>query len=192
MVKVLGFDVGIRNLSYCLIEKVGKNYTQILKWGNIDLLKDSEVTMANKISPTVLIHMLQLAMQNNFPAEFVRKNVDSVFIELQPGGRFSNPKPILCSHLLYQYFYNILFNVKRGDILQTVQFVSGSLKFQKRWLDLIGATKEKNYKKRKMLSCSLCKELLLSVKNTTSVTMENQLKPDDLADAFLIAMVHIY
>lgn len=43
---VLSIDIGIRNLSFCLLEYTNKDSTtfKILKWDNIDLTKDAEKT----------------------------------------------------------------------------------------------------------------------------------------------------
>ena len=42
MVKILSFDIGIKNLAYCLLENTDINVdSSILDWGIIDLINDT-------------------------------------------------------------------------------------------------------------------------------------------------------
>ena len=54
-VKVLSFDVGIKNLAYCLIEKTDEDF-KILKWGIINLVDDRQLCTYELNNKRINIH----------------------------------------------------------------------------------------------------------------------------------------
>ena len=171
---ILGFDVGVRNLSFCelLVEPSGTHTTQ--RWEVVDLI-DGDVQSANKVKLEELHLRLESFLTSHFPHETVLNHVCAVGIELQPQGRLSNLRMLIVSHLIYAHFRSML---NKGS-LKSVRFIAAKLKYPRKHMTACGLRSSRVYKERKRNSVSLCRHL--------TVGLPAKGKVDDLADSFLIA-----
>lgn len=192
MTTCLGIDVGLRNLSYCLLKYENGQY-EIKDWKLIDVLSlcGQPDRSCNTLSSQEIHNISEYLLKRIFSPFFIRENkIAHISIERQPGGRFSNSRTILFSHLIYEYFRQCLRNVKWGDTLQTSCFVGAQQKYKQKWLSLFNIKTSANYKKRKnnsvFLCCNLCKDL--KIQGFNEEQFRNEDKNDDLADAFLLAL----
>lgn len=92
--KLLSWDVGIYNLSYCLLEKNEKNEIKILDWNIVNLV-DNEKMKKNR---NLLFENIPRKLQE-IPE---LTNVDYVVIENQPS--LKNPQMKSIQMILYSYF----------------------------------------------------------------------------------------
>jgi hypothetical protein len=168
---IIGFDVGIRNMSFCeLLVDASKKCT-VQRWEVVDLM-DGDAASANKIKFESLHQKLECFLNSNFPPELP---VNAIGIELQPQGRLSNLRMQIISHLIYAFFRTRL---NQGAI-ENVRFIAAKLKYPKKHMIACGLTCSRVYKERKRNSVVLCRHL--------TPGLPDRGKIDDLADSFLIA-----
>lgn len=185
----LGIDVGIRNLSFCVLQKDSAGHFHIIDWQLIDVLQVCGIdSSCDQLTSNEIHDIASYALPLIFPIDFIQKNlIAHVSIEQQPHGKYGNQKIILFSHLLFEYFRNPLFNQKKGDLLQTVAFTGAAKKYDRRWLSLHNLPKPKTYTQRKQTSVQLCQLFCAQLKlQELPFTRDKQ---DDLADAFLLAYI---
>lgn len=192
MTSCLGIDVGIRNLSYCILYKSGETYT-LGPWELVDVMDRCGLGgMSCKKLTSGQIHTIAaFVLPLTFPPEFIQQHkIAHVSIEQQPHGKYGNQSIILFSHLLYDYFRSLIWGVKWGSVIQTVNFTGAGQKYQKAWMELYNLEGSSKYSNRKKNSILLCENLLadLDVQGNKGPFRENPRKADDLADAFLLAL----
>jgi hypothetical protein len=168
---IIGFDVGIRNMSFCEMTVDGSGSFAVKRWEVVDLM-GGDLASANKINLEELHQKVELFLLANFPADLA---VNAIGIELQPQGRLSNLRMQIVSHLIYAFFRTKL---NRGEI-DSVRFISAKLKYPKKHMLACGLKSSRVYKERKRNSVALCRHL------TPGLPAKGKL--DDLADSFLIA-----
>ena len=112
MVKILAFDVGIKNLSYCLIED-----ESILDWDLINLVED-EKTKKNDL------HELSSILFNVLKDKFEHIYIDHIIIENQPV--LKNPTMKSIQMLIYSYFAYLKHIEKRDT--KGINFIGASTK----------------------------------------------------------------
>ena len=157
--KILSWDVGIINLSYCIIdfneESKEKN---IIKWGIINLIENPEM----KKNMTLVFENIPKKLHEN---EFLL-DVDGVVIENQPS--LKNPKMKSIQMVVYSYFlmYGKVLNINENKI-KFIDFCNASnkLKVYKGPIILI-----ENLKKKKVKNNSLIMDF---VENNESEKEEN-------------------
>ena len=171
---IIGFDVGVRNLSFCelAVEPSGAHTKK--RWEVVDLI-DGDIQSANKVKLEELHLRLESFLTEHFPAEAVTNQVHAVGIELQPQGRLGNLRMLIVSHLIYAHFRSM---IHKGS-LQSVRFIAAKLKYPRKHMTACGLRSSRVYKERKRNSVSLCRHL--------TVGLPAKGKVDDLADSFLIA-----
>ena len=123
--KILSWDVGIYNLSYCILEKNEETKEiKIIDWDIVNLVDNEEM----KKNTTLIFE--------NIPRKLHEKpqllDVDIVVIENQPS--LKNPKMKSIQMILYSYFL-ILGKVigngdKSGGYIQSIDFCSASNKLK--------------------------------------------------------------
>lgn len=123
--KILSWDVGIYNLSYCILEKNEETKEiKIIDWDIVNLVDNEEM----KKNTTLIFE--------NIPRKLHEKSqlldVDIVVIENQPS--LKNPKMKSIQMILYSYFL-ILGKVigngdKSGGYIQSIDFCSASNKLK--------------------------------------------------------------
>ena len=156
--KILSFDVGIKNLTYCLIEKL-PNRSKIFMW---------EIINISTVEKTTQSHAKKLYEELN------KRNfgdIDKLLIENQPA--LLNPTMKIISVLLLSYFCYVK-KIPYDNII----FVSPMAKFKH------VIKKPKNYKERKALSIKMCYDLITEDER---IILNSHRKKDDLCDSYLQA-----
>ena len=168
----ISFDVGIKNLAYCIIE-VKDELFQIIGWDVITLCKDKE--RGDKIN---LIDAGRV-LRDKFDIAFEGLIFDNVLIENQMGNLAIRMKTL--QGMITQYF--IMKNSKN------IVFIS-SINKLKPYLGSLKTT----YAERKKYSILICKKYLEKTVDLSGwlPLFEKHKKKDDLADAFLQAMSYMY
>ena len=161
--KILSWDVGIYNLSYCVLESI-ENKIDILDWDIINLIDNEEM----KKNRTLIFE--------NIPRKLYEKSnlldVDIVVIENQPS--LKNPQMKSIQMILYSYFLilgKIIGNSeKNSSYIEKIDFCSASNK-----LKIYDGPKiilpEKNTKRKK--------NVVNTVDNTVVNTVDNTVNIDD-------------
>lgn len=207
---LIGWDVGIKNLSYCLVEYNDNNYV-IKDWNIIDLRHDNEekqevINSSNsntevkvktkekkcsKISLKDLSRNLYKKLEEN--SSF--SNFDYVIIENQPV--LKNPTMKSIQMILYSYFSFKSLGIENFKDLLLMN-ASNKLKVYKGDVDSeemekINKLKSK-YSRNKKLSILhtnlLLKEHEYNSKNWCEFFNKNK-KKDDLADSFLMILYYL-
>jgi hypothetical protein len=141
--KILSFDVGIKNLSYCVMEKNEEtNHIQIHHWGIINLTDDE--TQKTTMNYTLF---------ENIPKKFDEKpelldGIQQVLIENQP--TLKNPTMKSIQMIIYSYFLIRGKIDKKDELLQNIRFISATNKlkvYQGPYIDPDLYTKTGNLKK---------------------------------------------
>ena len=207
---LIGWDVGIKNLSYCVVEYNDNNYV-IRDWNIIDLRYDNEETKeisdskskaktkeitktktkakekkCSKISLKDLSRNLYKKLEENNSFS----NFDYVIIENQPV--LKNPTMKSIQMILYSYFSFKSLGIENFKDLLLMN-ASNKLKVYKgdidsEELEKINKLKSK-YSRNKKLSI-LHSQLILETHSTETWLefFNSNKKKDDLADAFLMCM----
>lgn len=188
---VLGIDIGIVNLSYCVLSGIlGKNVS-VLEWKRISLLEHfgfaPNVTF-KKFTMADMIQVIQFGIPRLFSTELLKKHkVEHVVIEQQ-----MRKKPmVVLSQLLLHFFRNQMdqctTRIQTNYKLSTCALIPASRKYEIDLLDAYDEKKQALYKNRKLLSVRLmkhlCKDLCLELPSDGNGAK----KMDDLADSFLLA-----
>lgn len=176
--KILAIDVGIKNLSYCLITanrpQVDKDLV-IDKWENLCI---TETNCKNaKIEDLTKSMLLQLL--ETFDSDL---EIDIVAIENQP--MLKNGVMKTMSVVIYTYFN--LLSIMYGNI-KDVRFISATNKLKCK--KAVKYTKDiKSYKERKSIGIDVIKEYLQDIDPSRLEWFGKQSKSDDLADCALFAI----
>jgi len=166
--KIIAWDIGIKNLAFCLLSKEfsGDTNWKILNLSVIDLETKTKVK-------TNLVKKLYEKLQ-----QYPILDVDKVIIESQPGKR-ADMDCIQAALIMYYIMNNKQVKCKRTPLIGAEIVPSG----------------KKNYRLRKKMSVELmhkhinesqCQEN----KNILQV-IKNNSKLDDMSDAFLLALSEI-
>lgn len=175
--KILAIDVGIKNLSYCLLSASGRAASEmsILEWDNLCVTE----AKCNKLKTEEMTEAILQALMIHFDDSF---EVDVVVIENQPMLKNGMMKTV--SVVIYTYF-NIL-KILHGGVKE-VRFISATNKLKCRVaLEAGGATG--SYKERKNLSVEVVRAYLPHVAPDKSAWFESLKKADDAADCALFAI----
>ncbi len=120
--KILSWDVGIINLSYCILDyNKETNEKKILKWGIINLIETPDM---KKNMNLVFENIPRKLNENHFLLD-----VDYVVIENQPS--LKNPKMKSIQMVVYSYFlmYGKILNTNENKI-QQIDFCNASNKLK--------------------------------------------------------------
>jgi hypothetical protein len=121
--KILSWDVGIYNLSYCILEK-NDNGIKIIDWDIVNLVDNDEMKKNRSL------------IFENIPRKLHEKpqllNVDIVVIENQPS--LKNPQMKSIQMILYSYFLILGKVIGNGEnsqsYIQNIDFCSASNKLK--------------------------------------------------------------
>ena len=191
----VSFDIGVKNLALCIINKDDlTNKLQIIEWRIIALAESKkEIKGIEDISERIYIEM------DNIIGELKENNIniiDYVLIENQPSNLNGIMKNI--QHNIYGYFSLIKYWDK--DV-NNVILINASLK-TKHHNYIINIEKNSNdpknkkgfrrekYKSNKLMSIELCKEYIKDDERLKNIFNKNN-KKDDLSDACLQAISYI-
>lgn len=196
---ILSFDIGIKNLSYCVLNKEDDKI-KIKEWGIINILKDDE--KVKKVG----LEKLSILLYNNLEKIFNNKHYNIVLLENQPV--LKNPIMKSIQMLIYGYFlYEKTIMNKEIKIIKLIN-ASNKLKVGKynndeNFIKLKNEIDNKNYNvstkyainKKKAIDYTL---LYLNNMNLTEKELNQYVnffnsnkKKDDLADSFLQGIYYI-
>jgi hypothetical protein len=206
--KILSFDIGINNLSYCILSYEDENYV-IHGWDilNINPHEDvnKEITVINKqidkdnkknntttkkkVKKKPSLNELSERIVSTFDSKKNFLECDYVIIENQPC--MKNPTMKSIQMIVYSYFYIKGISNITNEILQNVMFISASNKLKVYDGPPIEINIKSKYNKNKKLGIEHTKYLLKNHEEYMSF-FNSHTKKDDLADAFLQAAYFIH
>ncbi len=159
---ILSFDIGIKNLAYCLIDTETKD---ILDWHIIDCTSSNEILTAIKELDS-LPHLL---------------DADLVLLERQPS---FNPKMRTMSSAIYVYF---ILRIQHEQS-RMIKILFYAAKHKLKCCNVVIEHKSKcKYRQNKNLGIEHTRHLL----KTHKEFFESNKKKDDLADSYLQAYSYI-
>ena len=181
--RILSFDIGIRNLAYCTIEFPPETEIEnggahaicgqyIEEWNIIDLGNNKQMeTLAQKL--LCVLH-----------EQFLDFDADVVLIENQPV--MKNPTMKSVQMIIYTFF---MIQSELGLCSKDlkVRFISASVK-NKLATDILRSATEGKYKDNKQRSVLATKHLIAGT--SAESTLDKFKKQDDIADAFLQAVAY--
>ena len=191
MVKILSFDVGIKNLAYCIFES---DTSKIINWGILDLngegfsgkVPSGNATIA-KAANDIHIQLIKQLDNSSFMLE-----TDYVVIEKQPS---FNPKMRIIGGCLQSYFYirGIVDRVEQRPI-KGIEFFSPKHKLKcYTGPELVLKSKVKSkYAQTKKMGVMIAQEKLEEFEEQPKFKeqFEKSKKKDDLADCYLQAITY--
>jgi hypothetical protein len=182
MSTILSFDVGIKNLSYCLICD-----EEIIDWDLISLQEEDDKSKKGKSLSEVTPKLFRLLKE-----KFEHHIIDHVVIENQPV--MKNPTMKSIQMLIYSYFYYL----KTIDLIpiDSVEFIGASTKvklaeniLKSKEIEFEKGTNKYKYNKAISIKCVI--ELLQSNSSLLEFFNDHK-KKDDLADCYLLALVYLF
>ena len=182
--RVLSWDIGIKNLAYCILEKDNSDISQIeiIDWDIISL--ESNGNDIHKLSFELFPKMDKIT-------DLIKNDV--VVIENQPCMR--NPKMKTMQILVYSYFV-MRFNVDPGDQGQHphkhIKMMSASNKlkcYEGPSIELKTKSKSK-YTIRKATAIAHCRHFVSTNQEYLDFFNEHS-KKDDLADSYLQGLYYL-
>lgn len=209
---ILSFDIGIKNLSYCLLDDSKK----ILDWGIINIscddvcqyINSKNIECCNSASCITEDNILlcnshsKLKKYPNKKKKIVRKNTiynvgnklvkeldkydflecEHIILENQPS--LKNPTMKSIQMMLYSYFL-----IKSKHIKLEMINARNKLKAYKG--EPIPCDIKDRYKKNKFLAIEYCKKMILEEDNKFIELFDNSKKKDDLSDSYLQGIYYI-
>ena len=195
---ILSFDIGIKNLSYCILYKddkydsINKNNIKIIDWGIIQLIEDG-IKCKN-----VPLDKITSILYNKLHDKFIDYDITKVLLENQPV--LKNPLMKSIQMIIYGYFgyeKNIM-----GRELEDIKLINASnkLKLGKNLKDINNSEDilkiKSKYTKNKKLAIIytnhfLKERLIIEDYEKYNNIFNNHKKKDDLADAFLQGLYYI-
>jgi len=170
----ISFDIGIRNLAYCVIQYNSENNScSIQNWDIINLCKDDEKVKKvslYQICSRLIDKLHELGVTSNFV----------VLIENQPV--LTNPKMKSIQIMVYTYF--VMLGCSK------VVLFSPRQKFFVYDGPTIECTLKSKYAQRKKLGIAYCSYFVGEFESYRNF-FETHKKKDDLSDCFLQAMSYI-
>ena len=181
--KVLSFDIGTKNLSYCIIDYKSVESYDILDWNVLDISTKSKKKN---------IYLLAENIITIFDTYDIFKSVDSVIIENQPC--MKNPAMKSIQIIVFTYF----MMHKKTTNIQNVILVSPKTKFNcySGPEDIICVDHLKSaYSRRKKKAIICCNYIINNTATINKKWMEvfaKTKKKDDLADSFLLNLTYSF
>jgi hypothetical protein len=170
--KYISFDVGIKNLSYCIIDIIDDSF-DIIDWNVITLCDNNE-----KVNQINLINVGK-TLKNKLNELLKNFSIDIVLIENQIGPLAIKMKTL--QGMIAQYF--IMKNI------ENIEFISSINKLK----PYLGNLKT-NYQQRKKYGIEICKCYLnqIDILSKWHPYFYQNKKKDDLADCFLQALSYFF
>jgi len=175
--KIASFDIGIRNLAYCIIESSVSNgetlSCEITDWKIIPLCEPEEKVKKISIQTLCTRLITKLDEQNTL------LEVDRVVLENQPC--YINPKMKSVQMMIFTYFY-----MKN---LPHVALFSPRNKLNVYDGPEVECTLKSKYSRTKFLGIQYCKYMIQH--SALLDFFESHKKKDDLADSFLQGLLYL-
>jgi hypothetical protein len=170
--KILSFDVGIKNLAYCIIEPPKIKYWEVINLENTQDHAKLYIDLINSLDTRKEILL----------------NVDTVLIEKQPS---FNPKMRIIAGCLQTYFF-IRGVVDSDQKIKVIKFYSPKNKLKcynsKEPLEIPeGGNK---YAQTKKAGIVICEKLLMDSNQDFLAFFKSNKKRDDLADSYLQGLTY--
>ena len=210
--KILSFDIGIKNLSYCLLD----DSKQILDWGIINIscddvcqhINSKNIECCNSATCITQDNILLCSSHSKLKKypdkkkKIVKKNTiynvgnklvkeldkydfldcEHIILENQPS--LKNPTMKSIQMMLYSYFL-----IKSKHIKLEMINARNKLKAYKG--EPIPCDIKDRYKKNKFLAIEYCKKMILKEDNKFIELFDNSKKKDDLSDSYLQGIYYI-
>ena len=189
MSRYLSFDIGIKNLAYCLLEvddSTEYRSIKILEWGVMDLAQGQKV----KELSLMTIHSRMIEALND--CDFLNSNadIDTAILENQPC--LMNPTMKSVQMLL---FASLWMRKEDGviDIGKMAMFSARNKLEAYDGPEIDMSHIKTKYTRTKKLSVAYTKYMLEQSEQSTDMKelFENSKKKDDLADAYLQGLTYI-
>ena len=189
MSRYLSFDIGIKNLAYCLLEvddSIEYRSIKILEWGVMDLAQGQKV----KELSLMTIHSRMIEALND--CDFLNSNadIDTAILENQPC--LMNPTMKSVQMLL---FASLWMRKEDGviDIGKMAMFSARNKLEAYDGPEIDMSHIKTKYTRTKKLSVAYTKYMLEQSEQSTDMKelFENSKKKDDLADAYLQGLTYI-
>ena len=195
---ILSFDIGIKNLSYCVMYKdetydsINKNNIKIVDWGIIQLIEDGvkckgvpldkiTTTLYNKLHNIFIDYDISKVLLENQP---VLKNPVMKSIQMIIYGYFAYEKNIMGREIEYIKLINASNKLKLGKNLKEINNSEDILKIKSKYT--------RNKKLAIIYTNHFLKErLIVEDYEKYNDIFNNHKKKDDLADAFLQGLYFI-
>jgi hypothetical protein len=188
---IISFDIGIKNLAYCILYKNDKEEIIIEKWDIIKVLEDDEKCKQ------VPLNEITTRLYNKLQEELEDNEITEVLLENQPC--LKNPVMKSIQMIIYGFFH--YQKTLLGREIENIKLINASnkLKVGKNFNEINNQEhiiKIKNkYNRNKKLAIEYTNKLLKDrVKKDYEELYEffnNNKKKDDLADAFLQGLYYI-
>ncbi len=196
---ILSFDIGIKNLSYCIMYKSNLNRNindiKIIDWGIIQLIDDDIKCK------TVPLETITEILYNKLHDKFINYDIDTILLENQPV--LKNPLMKSIQMIIYGYF-NYEKHIM-GRNIESIKLINASnkLKLGKKLKDFnnsvdvqeinkINSKYTKNKKLAIIYTNHFLKQRLIEEDYEKYNTIFNDhKKKDDLSDAFLQGLYFI-
>jgi len=195
---ILSFDIGIKNLSYCLVKSElnndNINKIEIIDWDIINILKDNE-----KVK-NINIDELSKRLYIKLSEVFKDKEFDIVLLENQPV--LKNPVMKSVQMLIYGFFLyqktNLIKNIKLIKLINASNKLKIGLLLNNEFKELKKIIDNKDYNTKLKYSINKKKAIDYTLLYLDYLKLNNykeffnlHKKKDDLADSFLQSIYYI-
>ena len=187
---ILSFDIGIKNLAYCILDKDEDNKLSIIKWDIIKLLEDNEKCKGFPLDE------LTKRLYKQLNSHFYSYNITKVLLENQPV--LKNPVMKSVQMIVFSFFqYQAILLAREINTIKLVN-ASNKLKVGKTFTEInnnedIIKIKSKYTRNKKFAieyTYKILEDRIENFETLIEYFKENK-KRDDLADAFLQGMYYI-
>ena len=195
---ILSFDIGIKNLSYCLVKSELNNNNinkiEIIDWDIINILKDNEKVKS------INIDELSKRLYIKLNEVFKDKEFDIVLLENQPV--LKNPVMKSVQMLIYGFFLyqktNLIKNIKLIKLINASNKLKIELLLNNEFKELKKIIDNKDYNTKLKYSINKKKAIDYTLLYLDYIKLNNykeffnlHKKKDDLADSFLQSIYYI-
>lgn len=203
MVTILSFDVGVKNLAYCLFEYHDLNDFQIQEWNILSLVSDTVTDRRSSPQLNTQCDILLCKLKETFETA----HIDYVLIENQPA--LKNPTMKTIQIIIYTYFRMLKVNEGKSiiDVVlvnanNKVNFVTTVLSKKPEMNIVVSPLPSKSsilskpglkYKHNKEVAMNGARSLLEYMNHKESLAYFCSCKKkDDLADTFLQGLYYAH
>ena len=195
---IISFDIGIKNLSYCVlykdtsIDSINKNNIKIYDWGIIQLIDDGTKCKGIPLDKITKI------LYEKLDAKFRNYEITNVLLENQPV--LKNPLMKSIQMIIYSFFsYEQIIMGRDIELIKLIN-ASNKLKLGKNLTEINNSedilkikTKYSRNKKLAIIYTNhfLKERLIVEDYEKFNEIFNNHKKKDDLADAFLQGLYFI-
>ena len=195
---ILSFDIGIKNLSYCLVKSElnndNINKIEIIDWDIINILKDNEKVKS------INIDELSKRLYIKLSEVFKDKEFDIVLLENQPV--LKNPVMKSVQMLIYGFFLyqktNLIKNIKLIKLINASNKLKIGLLLNNEFKELKKIIDNKDYNTKLKYSINKKKAIDYTLLYLDYIKLNSykeffnlHKKKDDLADSFLQSIYYI-